>query len=168
MRHKKHRGGVVAGILLPMGLTCLFALCSLALALIGGQAYKDIQAQVEDSHDTTVAASYLHTKLSQTATAGAVTVREQDGAELLVITAEVNGAAYETRIFLADTESGPRLVETFGSADLPLDTASANTIASISRCSFSLDEAGLFSAELESAAGTVTRTAFALLQGGRL
>ena len=161
MQQKKSASGSVAGILLPMGLVCLFAFCSLALALMGGQAYRQIQSSVDDSYDTTVAASYLRTKLSQNNQSGAVQLREENGVQLLVIQSKSNDVLYETRIYMKDG----RLMENFERADVPFAPVDGVMIAELASCRFALDE-GLFTAEMESRAGTSTSTAFAVTQGG--
>lgn len=163
MQHKKKlNSGMVSGILLPLGLVCLFAFCSLALALMGGRAYKQIQAGVDDSFGSTVAASYLRTKLSQNNGAGLVTLREEDGIEVLDITAKISDRDFETRIFMWQGQ----LMEMFVAADTEFSVEGGISIAKIQSCSFSISEESLFVAEIESMAGTQTRTAFALLAGG--
>lgn len=164
MHSKKHTSGAVAGILLPMGLVCLFAFCALALALLGGRAYRGIQARVDDSHNSTVAAGYLRTKLEQNAHGAQVFLRDEGGLQVLVIAKQVNGTLYETRIFMY---SG-RLWETYETADAPFGTAGAMQIARLHSCTFSLSSDGLFSAMLVSPAGTVTQATHALGQGGAL
>ena len=164
MRRTKQRSGVVAGILLPMGLICLFAFCSLALALLGGKAYKNIQGNVDKSYSGTVAASYLRTKLGQNNAAGNITLKEGDGTQVLVIATVIQEREFETRIFMHEG----KLVETFGSASQPLDATAGNTIATLKSCDFEIADDGLFTASFENAEGEVTRTAFALTEGGHL
>lgn len=170
MRHKKQRSGVVAGIILPMGLICLFAFCSLALALLGGRAYKSIQSEVDRSHGGSVAASYLRTKLSQAGGSGEVFLREMEGTQVLVLPTQIQDAPYETRIFLHEG----MLTETFGAAGGQLDVLGGNAIAPVAACSFAIDEAGLFTAEFtgqpdaDGQAGDRTEMAYALAKGGRL
>lgn len=170
MRHKKQRSGVVAGIMLPMGLICLFAFCSLALALLGGRAYKAIQGEVDRSHGGSVAASYLRTKLGQAGGANEVALREMEGTQVLVLATEIQDTPYETRIFLHDG----MLTETFGAASSRLEPLGGNAIAPVASCSFAIDEAGLFTAEFtgqpkdEGGEGDRTQMAYALAGGGRL
>jgi len=160
---KKNRSGVVAGIMLPMGLICLFAFCSLALALMGGQAYKQIQAGVDDSFGSTVAASYLRTKLSQNNQPGVVSLRTEAGVDMLVIRTEGAQTVYESRIYVSDG----RLMESFVPADDPFSDNGIK-IAEITSCTFALADDGLFSAEIVSVAGAVTPVSFALTEGGRV
>lgn len=162
MRGKAKRSGSVVGILLPMGLICLFAFCSLALALLGGQAYKQKQTGVDDAFDSTVAASYLRNKLTQNNRADLVELRDEGAFTLLVFTDERGGTPVETRIYVIDGE----LRETFVPADTPFEAASGLTIANVGDCTFSLDEDNVFTANIVSPEGVHTRVAFALAGGG--
>ncbi len=164
MQKSSHRNGIATGILLPMGLVCLFAFCSLALALMGGRAYRQIQANVDDSYGAGVAASYLRTKLSQNNSAGAVSLRSEGETQVLVISSEAEGRAYETRIFFAEGQ----LLELFISAEAGFGDEGATRIAEVAGCNFNMDEDGLFTAEFISPSGAVARTAFATTRGGRL
>lgn len=164
MTRTSGKSGIVAGILLPMGLVCLFAFCSLALALYGGSAYKQIQTGVEDSFGPSVTAGYLRTKLSQFNTSGGVSLRDEDGVQVLAIRSESGGALYETRIYMNDG----KLMENYERADTPFAPLGGIQIASLSACRFSLEVDGLFTAEIESLDGTMTRTSFAVAQGGGL
>lgn len=174
MRTKKQSSGIVAGILLPMGLICLFAGCSLFLALLGGNAYKSIQASVDDGMGSTVAASYLRTKLGQAGGANSVQLRNIDGTQVLVIESTVGERTYETLIY-AYTRQSPEdgtpqtvLLETFQSASAPFTPGAGTTIAEIDSCTFSLSSSGLLRADITSLQGTVTHVTYAITQGGTL
>lgn len=163
MKEKQSRNGTIAGLLLPMGLLCLFAGCSLVLALWGGQAYKAIETTVDSGNSSTLATSYLRTKLANTAYGDSVLLREENGVQVLVLQSSISDILYETRIYMQDGE----LVESFGTADS--DFAQANTsIAQLQSCTFAIAGDGLFTAEVVSENGTVSRTAFVLQEGGRI
>ncbi|MGD9559163.1 MAG: DUF4860 domain-containing protein [Oscillospiraceae bacterium] len=147
-----------------MGLICLFAFCSLALALLGGRAYRQIQAGVEDSFGSTVAASHLRTKLSQNNAVGAVSLRDEGGVQVLAIATTTGEADYETRIYLHEGT----LWERFVTADTPFSTVGGIQIAQLARCTFAISPDGLFTSEIESSEGSVVRVAFALAEGGVL
>lgn len=164
MSDNKSKSGIVAGILLPMGLVCLFAFCSLALALLGGRAYKQIQAGVEQSFGPSVTSGYLITKLSQFNHSGSVSLRQEGDVELLVIESENSGSLFETRIYMLNGN----LMENFERADTPFAPVGGIRIAALKNCSFALDEDGLFTATIESLDGAVTRASFAVAQGGAL
>ncbi len=165
VRGIREKSGIVAGVLLPMGLICLFAFCSLALALFGGGAYRQIQGAVDDSFNCNIAAGYLRNKLSQNNAGGALSLREEDGVQLLVIAVSEGGREYETRIYHADGQ----LRENTVTAGAPFQISGADiTIARLQSCRFECSGDGLFTAEMVSAAGTAVRTAIALPEGGGL
>lgn len=159
MNSYRQKSGVISGVLLPVGLVCLFAFCSLALALMGGQAYRGITSDIDDSYGSTVAVNYLRTKLSQNNQAGAVSIRQLAGLDVLVIESESGGNQYETRIFVYDGS----LCESFVSASQPLEPTNSVEIAKISECHFSISEDGLFEAEIVSPLGVPARMAYALV-----
>ena len=162
MRKKSESSGAALGILLPMGLICLFAFCSLALALMGGQAYKSIQNSIDDSFGSTVAASYLRTKLIQNNEASLVSIEQEGPYEVLVIRSEQENDTFLTRIFVEEGE----LKESYTPLDTAFSPSSGVTIAYVNECRFAISEEGLFTAEILSENGTSTRTAFALAGEG--
>lgn len=162
MNSTKHKTGVMAGILLPMGLVCLFAFCSLALALLGGNAYKQIQNGIDDSYGSTVSSNYLLTKLSQNNVAGQVSLRQEGDYQVLVIENKLEVGDYETRIYFDNGQ----LKETLVPAGTPFSAAGGMKVASVQSCTFALSEDGLFTAVIESPHGKVTRTVFALATEG--
>ncbi|MDL2219038.1 DUF4860 domain-containing protein [Ruminococcaceae bacterium OttesenSCG-928-O06] len=168
MQPNKQKSGAILGILLPMGLVCLFALCSLMLAMIGGRAYKQVQATVDDAHNSSVAAGYLRTKLAQNNQSGAIALRNEDGVQVLVITVAMqdSAAVLETRIHY----NNGRLLEETVPADEAFEPGYGTRIALLEDCRFALTPEGLFTADLVGPAPqyTTTHLAFAIAEGGRL
>ncbi len=164
MQHQKNRSGTLVGILLPMGLVCLFAFCSLALALMGGQAYKQIQNGVDESFSSTVAASYLRTKLSQSNPPGDVFLQSEEGVQMLVIRDRGDENVFETRIYMYDGS----LVESYVAEGAPFMPQGAIRIAQLQSCEFAIDEDGLFTADIVSPEGVHIQTAFAVREGGNI
>lgn len=162
MKSTKYRSGLFAGVLLPVGLICLFAFSSLALALLGGRAYRQINANIDDGYGSTVAVSYLRTKLAQNNRAGAISLQEIDGLDVLVIASTVGERTYETRIFVYDNT----LRESFVAAGQTMDVTNSVEIAQISSCTFTIGDDGLFEAEIVSTNGVSAYLAFALVLGG--
>lgn len=158
MQGKKNGSGIVAGVLLPMGLVCLFAFCSLALALMGGRAYKQIQGGIDDSFGSVVAASYLRTKLAQNNTAGQVSLRGEGAHQVLVLRQESGEQVYETRIFVAEGT----LKETHVPADAAFTPEAGLDIAKVAACKFSIAADGLFTAEITSEGQDHVQVAFLL------
>lgn len=157
MNTASKKSGAVIGILLPVGLICLFAFCSLALALMGGQAYKQMNNSIDDSYGSTVTASYLRTKLAQNNQAGCISLSEEDGMQVLTILTGLD-ATYETRIFMHDGA----LRESVVTSGRELNVAQSTEIAQVQSCTFTVQDDGLLEVEIVSPGGVSTRLAFAL------
>lgn len=161
---QKTSSGTIVGILLPLGLICLFAFCSLALALMGGRAYKSIQANIDSGYGTTVAASYLRTKLSQNNLPGSIRLTQENGVEVLSLSTTQNESSYLTRIYMHEGQ----LKESFLPEGSAFQPAGGVPIAMVNECTFALDEeTKLFTANMRNGDGVATRVAFALAGGER-
>lgn len=158
MRKSGKRSGIIAGVLLPMAIVCLFAVGALALALFGGRAYKAIQNYTSADFETTVTTNYLRTKISQNNKKDAVAIETIDGVQVLLIDVPTESGTYQTRIFVYNGE----MMESFTAKEKVFDPADATVISKVAACEFSISENGLFVAEIESEDGTHTRVAFAL------
>ncbi|MDL2324148.1 DUF4860 domain-containing protein [Ruminococcaceae bacterium OttesenSCG-928-A16] len=162
MQKKQKRSGIIAGVLLPMGIICLFALGSLVLALYGGRVYKSIQLCGADEFETTITANYLRTKLSQNNKVDAIWLANQGGTQVLTIELKTDEGVYETRIFVHQGQ----LMESFTSQSKAFAVEDAVPISAVQSCTFSILDDNLFLAEITSPNGAFTRVAFALVQGG--
>ena len=150
--------------LLPLGLVVVFALSSLALALMGGQAYRKIQDGVTQSYDSVIAASYLRTKLSQDNLADAAALRTEGTYQVLVLTrpSQTGTGVVETRIYV----DGGYLKESFVPGGTAFDAALGVPVAAVKSCTFTIDENGLFTATIVCPNGDEVRSVFALAQEG--
>jgi len=90
------------GGLLTLLLLGVFALCVLAVLLTGGDAYRRLTERDRAAWDRRTAAQYLTTRVRQSDRLGAVTVESFGGADALVLTEEIDGEPYETRIYCSD------------------------------------------------------------------
>lgn len=160
MHQFKKGSGLVTGVLLPVGLICVFAFCSLLMAVMGARAYRSLQTNNDDSYGSTVAANYLRTKLAQNNAAGRIELRDEGGVQVLVIREEGEELNYETRIFV----HGGNLREIYVSENQLFVAQSGTVIAPLQSCIFSIDDEGLFEAEITSPRGIVTNTAFSLVE----
>ncbi len=163
-RNARGEGFMMA--LLPLGLVCVFAVCSLALALIGGRAYRDIQEDVALGYDSRIAATYLRTKLSQDNVAGAATLRTEGTYEVLVLARATDSGSLETRIYM----DGGKLKEAYVPAGTAFDASLGTAVAVLDDCVFTIDENGLFTADIVCTDGQPQRMQFALAggEGGRV
>ena len=86
-------------ILFTVLLAFLFAICALFTILIGAQVYENIIARGDRDFTDITALSYVTNKIRQGDAAGAVSVRDFDGINVLVLTMEWDGELYETLIY---------------------------------------------------------------------
>ena len=124
-QHKhEHMDSLVA--LLLFGV---FAVCILSVLLTGADAYRRLTQRDQASYNYRTAVQYLATRIRQMDRAGSVSVRAFEGRDALVLTEEIDGARYETRVYDHDGY----LCELFTAADsgampedgekiLPVDT----------------------------------------------
>lgn len=163
MHTSQKRSGLISGLLLPLGLICLFAMCSLALALLGGRAYKTLNQDNAENFSGAVVASYLRTKLAQNNSVDAVSVQQFGDTEVLVIRTG-DSFDYEIHIFVRDGY----LVEAYVPASDAFNPTLGERIAPVTSCSFAISSSGLFTAEIVTPQGQSMTMAFALIQGGVL
>lgn len=97
-RERKH----YMGGLLTLLLLCVFAACVLSVLLTGAGTYRRLTERDRTSYDSRTAAQYLATKVRQADRQGAVSVRDFEGRDALVLTEEIDGEWYETRIYYCD------------------------------------------------------------------
>lgn len=123
--------GAVTGWLV-FALILLFAVLAIALIALGAQAYRSVAATAEENAHRRASVGYALSRVQTLDAEGAAQVRSVviDGQEtdVLVLCEEIDGEAYETRLYCA----GGMLREQFVSAELPLETAEdGETIAEL-------------------------------------
>ena len=113
-------GAVTAWVVLALIL--LFAGLSVALIALGGQAYRSILYAADENAQRRASVGYVVGRVRAFDREEAVRVERMtlDNAELdvLILTEDIDGEAYETRIYCADG----RLREQFVSADTALES----------------------------------------------
>lgn len=85
--------------LLSLTVLAVFALCALAVLLLGGRVYRNLAEAGEESYRSRTACQYLITRVQQ---AGELSVAEFGGNEALVIREEAGSRVYLTRIYCHD------------------------------------------------------------------
>ena len=95
IREQKRKADTVL-VLLLFGV---FAVCILSVLLTSADAYRRLADRDEMSYDRRVASQYLSTRVRQGDVAGGVAVESFDGVDALVLREEIDGAAYETRVY---------------------------------------------------------------------
>lgn len=115
----------------------VFAVCVLFVLLTGAQVYQRLTQREQVSFEKRTAVQYITTRLRQGDIAGAVAVERFGQGDALVLTEEVGGTVYETRIYCWDgwlrelyaeagaglePEDGERILEAEGFYAAPGDT----------------------------------------------
>lgn len=98
MKEPKRKADTVL-VLLLFGV---FAVCILSVLLTSADAYRRLADRDEMSYDRRVASQYLSTRVRQSDVAGGVAVESFDGVDALVLREEIDGAAYEARVYCYD------------------------------------------------------------------
>ena len=97
--HQEHR---VPDTLFILLLLCLFAACSLFFAVLGADAYNEINQRRETTFQRSTPLSYLATKVRQADSPQAVRMEEKDGVTALVLSEEDGGELLETWVYEYD------------------------------------------------------------------
>lgn len=163
--NRQNRSNAAGGILLPLGLICLFAFCSLLLAILGTRAYSSVQQSIDNDFGATVTANYLRTKLGRANAQNAVEIRQIEGVQVLAIATQAGGMQFETRIYVYEGQ----LMEDYVDADAPLRQPGAPgsvVIAQVQSCHFEITPDHLLTVDIVSHGNAKSRLVFALLEGG--
>ena len=91
-----------ADALLVLLLFGVFAVCILSVLLTGADAYRRLSERDQSSYDQRTAAQYLTTKIRQADRVGGVSVRTFEGCCALILSEEIDGSIYETRVYHYD------------------------------------------------------------------
>lgn len=110
-KHGYHLEGLMA--LLLFGV---FAVCLLIVLLTGADSYQGLTQRDRASDNRRVCAQYLTTRVRQADAAGAVAAGQFGGGDALLLTQDIDGMEYVTRIYV----SGGYLMELFSAADSEL------------------------------------------------
>lgn len=132
-RTNHSRGG--AEQLFPALLFFVFLLCTIFTILIGSRVYENIRERDNASFHTDTALAYMTNKVRQGDMANAVSIREDNGCQVLVLTSDYDGILFETWIYQMDGA----LWELFTQKDSGVDIYSGQMIMECDPVSFALE-----------------------------
>lgn len=89
-------------IVFPLLLFLVFVMCALFLILIGGRVYENINNRSELTYEKDIAFSYIANKVRQADEAGAVSLTDVDGVQVLTLKQTIESTAYVTQIYYRD------------------------------------------------------------------
>lgn len=121
--------------LFPSLLFFVYLLCTIFTILIGSRVYENIRERDNTSFHTNTALAYMTNKVRQGDMADAVSIREDNGCQVLVLTSDYDGTLFETWIYQMDGA----LWELFTQKDSGVDIYSGQMIMECEPVSFSLE-----------------------------
>lgn len=147
--------------LLALLLFVVFAVCILSVLLAGANAYHRLTDRDRASYTTRTAVQYLSTRVRQADCADTVRVAPfgtgSDAVRALVLTDEIEGTPYETRVYCYDGY----IRELFSAAGEPLTPADGEKVLEAQSLDFRM-EGALLTAEIIAADGTAERAVLTL------
>lgn len=136
------------GGLLTLVLFAIFAVCVLMVLLLGANAYQGLTERDRQSWDARTCAQYITTKAHKAP--GEVTVTDFDDVPALLITEEIEGEVYQTRVYCYDGW----LRELFSDGAAELLPADGERVLQAEALALSLKD-GLLTAEITPPSGEV-------------
>lgn len=124
-----------AAQLFPALLFFVFLLCTIFTILIGSRVYENIRERDNASFHTDTALAYMTNKVRQGDMADTVSIRENNGCQVLILTSEYEGVLFETWIYQMDGA----LWELFTQMDSGIDVFSGQMIMDCEPLSFDLE-----------------------------
>ena len=87
------------GILFPLSLFCLFAVCAFLVVMSGAGVYQEAVRSMEDTYSTGTALTYVSEKLRSHDREGDILLTDMGGRTALLLFDEINGEIYESHIY---------------------------------------------------------------------
>lgn len=139
----------------------LFALLAVTLTFIGMRAYRSLSEASVGNSEGQIALSYLLSKVRASDRAGGVRLEEHDGLTVLCLNEDIDGEAYETRIYY---DAGA-LREYFCEAGEPFDSELGEALCDLKALEVSLQTPRLLYVEAVQKDGRRQRLHIALRGG---
>ena len=140
---KERNGKFSIDGVLALVLFGIFALCVLAVLLLGARAYQRLTERGQESYQERTAAQYIVTRVRQADNKGAVSLGSVGSVEALELTEYIDGTAYVTRVYCYDGY----ICELFSASTLEFQPADGERILSAQSVDFTLED-GLLTAEI--------------------
>lgn len=157
---KQERGkGNTAGLAVLL-LFGILAACILFVLLTGASSYQRLSERDQSAYSGRTAAQYLTTRIRQADSAGQLTVEDFGGHDALILTEEIGGALFCTRIYCYDGA----LRELFTPAEESFEPRDGETLLPVQHLELEL-EGRLLTAVITNDDGTQQRLALYLRSG---
>lgn len=146
--------------LLALALFGVFAVCTLSVLLTGADVYRRLTLRDQENYDRRTGAQYLATKVRQSGLPGGVSVGPFGDGDALLLSQDIGGEAYLTRIYC----HGGWLMELFSSVQGEFEPQDGEKVLQAQALSLDLTD-GLLSISITGGDGTQTQLALALRVG---
>lgn len=123
-------------VVFPLLLFLVFVMCALFLILIGGRVYENINHRSELAYQKEIAFSYIANKVRQADEAGAVSLTESGGVQVLELKQTIEGTVYVTQIYYRDGS----LYELFADQNSGLSVSDGNQILECGKITMELSD----------------------------
>lgn len=143
---------------LALVLFGIFALCVLAVLLLGARGYQRLTVRGQDSYNQRTAAQYIVTRVRQADRLDALSV---DGTEVLKLTEVIDGEAYVTRVYC----HGGYIRELFAPASSEFQPDAGECILPAQAVTFTLED-DLLTAEITDSNGEIVQVCVTLRSYG--
>ena len=151
----KNRGKTES--LLALLLLGIFAICILLVLLLGTEIYRGLTERSGTDYEERTAIQYLATRLRQGDAGGAVRLEKFGGADALVLSQELEGVTYETRVYC----SGGYLRELFSRSGTPCGPEDGDAVLPMEAMTITLKDS-LLQAEIVLSQNRIRRVTLAL------
>lgn len=121
--------------LLPLVLFAILAGCAVLVLLTGAGVYRRLTERGQETFQNRTVPLYIATKVRQADSAGAVSVEQQNGTDILRLQEEIGGELYVTRIYCYEGI----VRELFSAESVAFDPAAGEKITEASEVRFSLE-----------------------------
>ncbi len=136
----------MSGVLVLL-VFAVFMVSVLLVLLSGADTVQRLTRRDQQSYHHRTAVQYITTRIRQADAAGAVSIRHSEAGDTLVLTEEIEGWVYETRVYCCDgylremfCEAGAALPPEFGEEILPMEDFSASMSQDTVRVTLSLPD----------------------------
>ena len=146
---------------LALVLFGIFALCVLAVLLLGARGYQRLTERGQNSYNRRTAVQYITTRVHQADALSAVSIGSIGSAEALELTESIDGVSYVTRVYYHDGY----IRELYSPATLEFHPNDGERILPAAGLDFTLEN-GLLTAEITEADGQTVEVCVALRSKG--
>lgn len=158
MRNEQGKRNIVS--LASLLLFGVFAVCILFVLLTGAKVYRNLTQRDQNAYAQRTAAQYLSTRVRQADALGQISVEEFAGVDALLLTEEIDGTLFVTRVYCYDGA----IWELFSFADETFEPGDGEEILPAEGLELSLD-GQVLTASIVGADGTVQNLTLYLRSG---